>query len=136
MIHIGRPSSIKIDQVLPGLKFYVDTSISALPAPGKKFSKNPKSLLNEFCHSKKFSLPKYQHQISENGLVVVTISIMIDGQEVHYSYTSEEAQSTMKCVKQCEENAAEMVFTTLSDRYGSTIAGTPIQSSDRPSGKI
>ena len=133
MIYVGQPPKM-VEQVSPGLKFYVDTSISARPAPGKEFSKNPKSLLNEFCHSKKFSSPKYQHQISENGLVVITISIMVDGQEVHYSYTSEEAQSTKKYIKQCEENAAEIVFTTLNGRYGSTIAGTPMKS-DKLSGE-
>ena len=138
MIHIGQLPK-KIEQVSPGgLKFFLpagSSSISARPVPGKEFTKNPKSLLNEFCHSKKFSSPKYQYEISDNGLVVITISITIEEQEVQYCYTSEEAQSTKKYIKQCEENAAEIVFTTLNDRYRTTIPGTPIKS-DKPSGEV
>ena len=65
----------------------------------------------------KFSSPIYQ--ISENGLVV-TVSIMIEGQEVHYSYTSEQAMITKKHIKQCEENVAEIAFTALTELYGTS----------------
>ena len=65
----------------------------------------------------KFSSPIYQ--ISENGLVV-TVCIMIEGQEVHYSYTSEQAMITKKHIKQCEENVAEIAFTALTKLYGTS----------------
>ena len=129
-IHIGQPPKT-IEQASPGLKLYVDSSISARLQPGKEFLKNSKSLLNEFCQSKKFSLPKYQ--ISEDGFVV-TVSIMIEGQEVHYSYASKQAMSTRKYTKQCEENAAEIALTALSNWYGTTVTGTSIQNYDIPSG--
>ena len=61
---------------------------------------------------------------------------MIEGQEVHYSYASEQAMSTRKYTKQCEENAAEIALTALSNRYGTTVTGTSIQSYDIPSGNI
>ena len=131
-IHIGQPPK-RIEQASPGLKLYIDSSISARPPPGKELSKNPKSLLNEFCQSNKFSLPMYQ--TSEDGFVV-TVSIMIEGQEVHYSYTSEQAMSTKKYTKQCEEIVAEKAFTALNNQNGTTVSGVPIQTYDIPSGNI
>ena len=65
----------------------------------------------------KFSSPIYK--ISENGLVV-TVSITIEGQEVHYSYTSEQAMITKKHIKQCEENVAEIAFTALTEQMSSS----------------
>ena len=101
------------------------------PTPGRElFAKNPKSKLNEFCQSMKFSSPIYQ--ISENGLVV-TVSIMIEGQEVHYSYTSQQPMITKKHIKQCEENVAEIALTEL---YGTNITQPQhTQSCDEQSGK-
>ena len=135
-IHIGQPPK-RIEQASPaaGLKLYVNSSISARLQPGKEFLKNSKSLLNKFCQSRKFSLPKYQLQISEDGFVV-TVSIMIAGQEVHYSYTSEQAMSTRKYTKQCEEIVAEKAFTALNNQNGTTVSGVPIQTYDIPSGNI
>ena len=67
-----------------------------------------------------FSTKVYQDQISDNGFVV-TVSIMIEGQEVHYSYTSEQTMSTKKYIKQCEENAAELAFKALTELYGTCV---------------
>ena len=88
------------------------------PSPSRELSdKSTKSKLNEFCQSMKFSSPSYQ--ISENGLVV-TVSIMIEGQEVQYSYTSEQAMITKKHIKQCKENVAEIAFTALTEQMSSS----------------
>ena len=104
------------------------------PTPGRElFAKNPKSKLNEFCQSMKFSSPIYQ--ISENGLVI-TVSIMTEAQEVHYSYTSEQAMITKKHIKQCEENVAEIAFTALTELYGTNrTQPQPNQCCDEQPGK-
>ena len=85
----------------------------------------------------KFSSPKYyQRQTPENHLVV-TVSIMIEGQEVQYSYTSEQVSSTKKYIKQCEENVAEIAYTTLTELYGTSTSVMPpqrTQSYDEPPG--
>ena len=112
-------------QEVDNLQSTADPVVSSWPSPVKEFSRNSKSKLNEFCQSKKFSLPKYQ--ISEDGFVV-TVSIMIEGQEVQYSYTSEQAMSTRKYTKQCEEMVAEKAFTALSKLYGTYISSTLPQS--------
>ena len=115
----------KLMQEVDNLQSTADPVVSSQPSPIKQFSRNPKSKLNEFCQSKKFSLPKYQ--TSEDGFVV-TVSIMIEGQEVHYSYASKQAMSTRKYTKQCEENAAEIALTALSKLYGTCISSTSPQS--------
>ena len=61
---------------------------------------------------------------------------MIEGQEVHYSYTSEQAMSTRKYTKQCEEIVAEIAFTALNNQNGTTVSGVPIQNYDIPSGNV
>ena len=85
----------------------------------------------------KFSSPKYcQSQTPENHLVV-TVSIMIEGQEVQYSYTSEQVSSTKKYIKQCEENVAELAYTALTELYGTSTSVMPpqrTQSYDEPPG--
>ena len=103
--------------------------VSAQSSLGKGDFKSPKSKLNELCQSMKFSPPKYQDQISDNGFVDVTVSIMIEGQDVCYSYTSEQAMSTKKYIKQCEENAAELAFKALTELYGTCLPSehTPTQ---------
>ena len=123
------PKKIEQTAPLPHLApfpyLFFNPSISARPplSSGEP-SKNPKSKLNEFCQSMKFSLPKYQ--ISENSFVV-TVSITIEGRDVCYSYTSEQAMSTNKYIKQCEENAAEIAFTALTELYGTCMPKTPPQ---------
>ena len=69
----------------------------------------------------RFPLPHYQSQIS-NGFLVVTVSIMIEGQEVHYSYTSEQVSSAKKYIKECEENAAEIAYRALTELYGTSAS--------------
>jgi len=118
-MHIGQPP--KIDQGASYSQPPVDSSFLPRPPLGKEFFKNPKSLLNEFCQSMKFSSPSYQNQRSENGVVVTTVFIRIEGQEVHYSYTSEEAVYTKKHIKQCEESVAEIALIALTKLYGTSI---------------
>ena len=129
--HTGQPP--KHIQKADNLQSTPDPAVLSRPSPVKEFLGNPKSKLIEFCQSKKFSLPKYQ--TSEDGFVV-TVSIMIEGQEVHYSYTSEQAMSTKKYTKQCEEIVAEIAFTALNNQNGTTVSGAPIQNYDLPSGNI
>ena len=112
-----------------------DPVVSAQSSLGKGGFKSSKSKLNELCQSMKFSLPKYQDQISVNGFVIVTVSIMIEGQDVCYSYTSEQAMSTKKYIKQCEENAAEIAFTKLTELYGTCISNMSQQCTHEQSGK-
>ena len=113
---IGQPA--KLIQEGDHSQSTVDPVISPRPSLGREFSgKNPKSKLNELCQSMKFSSPSYQ--ISENDLVV-TVSIMIEGREVQYSYTSEQAMITKKYIKQCEENVAEIAFTALTEQMSSS----------------
>ena len=121
--HTGQ--SPKHIQKADNLQSAPDPAVLSQPSPVKEFLGNPKSKLNEFCQSKKFSSPKYQ--ISEGGFVV-TVSIMIEGQEVHYSYTSKQAMSTKKYIKQCEEIVAEKAFTALNKLYGTCMSGTSPQS--------
>ena len=121
--HTGQPP--KHIQKVDNLQSSPDPAVLSRPSPVKEFLGNPKSKLNEFCQSKKFSSPKYQ--TSEGGFVV-TVSIMIEGQEVHYSYTSEQAMSTKKYIKQCEEMVAEKAFTALNKLYGTCMSGTSPQS--------
>jgi len=131
-MYLGQPP--KIDYPQPP----VDSSFSPCPLLGKGFLKSLKSLLNEFCQSMKFSLPSYQNQRSENDFVVTTVSIRIEGQEVHYSYTSEEAVYTKKHIKQCEKSAAEIALIALTKLYGTSIPKIPpqcTQSYDEQSGK-
>ena len=92
----------------------------------KEFAKNPKSLLNEFCQSIKFSLPQYNSRMSENGFLVITVTITIEGKEVDYFYTSEQGMSpTKNYIKRCEERAAEIAFTSLTELYGTGVSKTP-----------
>ena len=58
---------------------------------------------------------------------------MIEGQEVQYSYTSEQAMITKKHIKQCEENVAEIAFTALTELYGTS---TQSHSCDDQSGIV
>jgi len=118
-MHIGQQP--KIDRADSYPQPPDDSSFSPRPPPCKEFFKNPKSLLNEFCQSMKFSLPSYQNQRSEDGVVVTTVSIRIEGQEVHYSYTSEEAGYTKKHIKQCEESVAKVALISLTKLYGTSI---------------
>ena len=128
---IGQPA--KLIQEGDHSQSTVDPVISPRPSLGREFSgKNPKSKLNELCQSMKLSSPIYQ--ISENGLVI-TVSIMIEGQKVHYSYTSEQAMLMKKHIKQCEENVAEIAFTVLTELYGINRAQPQrTQSCDEQSG--
>ena len=92
------------------------------PTQSKGDFRSPKNKLQELCQSMKFPLPNYQHQISEDGFVIVKVSIMIvERQEVQYSYTSEQAISTKKYIKQCEENVAEIAFAALTEQYGTCM---------------
>ena len=118
------------------LKFLVDPVISARPSPGNDLSKNSKNKLQELCQSMKSPFPKYQKQISENGFVVVTVSIMIEGREIHCSYTSEQALSTKKHIKQYEEIAAEKALTELNRIRVPILPPQNTKSSDEPSGKV
>ena len=121
-------------QKVDNLQSTADPVISSRPSPIKENSRNPKSKLNEFCQSKKFSSPKYQ--TSEDHFVV-TVSIMIGGQDVCYSYTSEQAMLTKKDIKQCEEYVAEIAFTALTKLYGTCLSSTSpqrTQSCDENSG--
>ena len=74
-----------------------------------------------------------------NGCLVVTVSIMIERQEVHYSYTSsdsEQVSPTKKYIKQCEECAAEIAFKALTELYGTDVVPLQrVQSYHEPSGK-
>ena len=123
LFHTGQPP--KHFQKVDNLQSAPDPVVLSQPSSVKEFLGNPKSKLNEFCQSKKFSSPKYQ--TSEGGFVV-TVSIIIEGQEIHYSYTSEQAMSTKKYTKQCEEMVAEIAFTALSKLYGTCISSTLPQS--------
>ena len=127
----------KIEQEAPVLQFLVSPSISARPSSGNELSKNPKNKLQELCQSLKLPLPKYQNQISENGFVVVTVSLMIEGKEIPYSYTSEQAMSTKKYIKQYEENAAEIALKNLTELNlsGTCTPTQRIKSCDEQSGK-
>ena len=116
------------------LQSSVDPLVLGQSPQGKGVFKSPKSKLNELCQSLKFSSLKYQNQISEN-CIVVTVSITIEGQEIHCSYTSEQAVFTKKYIKQCEENAAEIAFTKLTRLYGICISSTPPQRTHEQSGK-
>ena len=74
----------------------------------------------------KFPLPGYQSQIS-NGCLVVTVSIIIEGQEVQYSYASEQVSSAKKHIKQCEENAAAIAYRALSELHGTSTSVMSLQ---------
>ena len=45
---------------------------------------------------------------------------MIEGREVHYSYTNQQPMITKKYIKQCEESVAERAFTALTELYGTS----------------
>ena len=138
-MYIGQQPK-QIEQEGPVSLCLVNSSISPRPSPPvNELSKNPKNQLQELCQSLKFPLPKYQNQMSENG-IVVTVSITIEGHDVCYPYmTSEQAAiPTKKHIKHCEEKAAEIAFKALSELYGTCTSTMPphqIQSSDEQSGK-
>ena len=118
--------------LVENLQSSVDPLVLGQSPQGKGGFKSPKSKLNELCQSLKFSSPIYQK--SEDDMVI-TVSITIEGQEVHYPYTSEQTMSTKKYIKQCEENAAEIAFTELTKLYGTCISNTPPQRTHEQSGK-
>ena len=79
---------------------------------------SPKSLLNEFCQSKKFSLPKYSSNL-ECGIITTTVCIRIEGKIIQYSYQYSEIVLTLtkKLRKECEECAAEIAYSALTKLY-------------------
>lgn len=130
-----------MEQEAPVSQFLIGNPlISARPSPGNndpsKNPKNSKNKLQELCQSMKVPLPKYENQISVNGFVVVTVSIMVEGRENQYSYTSEQAMSTKKHIKQCEEIAAEKVLTELNRTCVSIMPPQHAKDSDEQSGKV
>ena len=127
-LHIGQPPKF-----LPELQ---DSQCVTQPPLDKgHYYKSPKCKLNELCQSMKFPSPNYQSQMS-NGFLVVTVSIRIEGQEVCYSYTSEQVSSTKKNVKPCEENAAEIAYKALSELYETNVVPLQrVQSYHEPPGK-
>ncbi|XP_065885155.1 uncharacterized protein [Dysidea avara] len=80
---------------------------------------SPKSLLNEFCQSKKFSLPKYSSNL-ECGIITTTVCIRIEGKVIQYSYQYSKIVLTLtkKLRKECEECAAEIAYSALTKLYG------------------
>ena len=124
VIIIGQPKKLMPLPEDKNVHSSVDPPLASAQLPsGKDFSKSPKNRLQELCQSMRFSLPKY-NQTSEN---VVTVSIVIEGQEVPYSYTSQQALSTKKDIKQCEENAAAIAFKALTELYGTCASNIPPQ---------
>ena len=125
-----------MEQEAPVLRFLVNPSISARLSPGNDLSKNSKNKLQELCQSMKVPLPKYENQISENGFVVVTVSITIKGREICSTYTSEQALSTKKHIKQCEEIAAEKALTELNRTCAPIMSPQHTKSSDEQSSNV
>ena len=90
--------------------------ISSRPGVDNEIFKSPKSLLNEFCQSMKFSLPTYTSS-SEGGSSVTTVSIVIEGNIVQHSHQSSETVLTKKLRKECEECAAQKAYSALTELY-------------------
>jgi len=104
---------------------------SNLPSPISSRSgvdKSPKSVLNEFCQSMKFSLPTYTSS-SEDGFIVTTAYIVIKGNTVKYSYQSSEVVLTKKLQKEHEGYAAQKAYLALTELYGVNPSRPELQKS-------
>ena len=127
-IHIGQQPK-KVEKETPLGHFLFNPSISSRRSPSNdtEIFKSPKSKLNEWCQSMKFLSPKYYQSQTSDNYLVVTVSIMIEGQKVQYSYTSEQMNSTKKFIKECEENAAEIAYSALTELYETSASVVPPQ---------
>jgi len=102
--------------------------ISSRPGVDNEFFKSPKSLLNEFCQSMKFSIPTYTSS-SEDGFTVTTACIVIEGNVIKHSYQSSEVVLTKKLRKEHEENAAQKAYLALTELYGVNPSRPELQKS-------
>ncbi|XP_065884484.1 uncharacterized protein [Dysidea avara] len=122
------PMSLLPPQDTEPVAFKLPSPISSRPGVDNEFFKSPKSLLNEFCQSKKFSSPTYTTS-SENGSTVTTACVVIEGNAVRYSHQSSEVVLTKKLRKECEECAAEKAYLALTELYRTDLSRPELQKS-------
>ena len=129
-IIVGKPpiSLLPTQDTVPAATAKLPSPISSRPGIENEFFKSPKSLLNEFCQSMKFSVPTYSSN-SDSGSTVTTVSIVIEGSMVKHSHQSSEVVSTKKLRKECEECVAEKAYLALTELYGVSHSRPELQKS-------
>ena len=127
---VGKPpiSLLPTQDTVPAATVKLPYPISSRPGIENEFFKSPKSLLNEFCQSMKFSVPTYSSN-SDSGSTVTTVSIVIEGSMVKHSHESSEVVSTNKLRKECEERVAEKAYSALAELYGVSHSRPKLQKS-------